>query len=285
MKIHKLSYILAFPFLLIALYIGYLTFKDSSGSQLIWALVPAVALVLIYLFSPQIDYWWLSRKPVEMDHQITDLLTKTNPTYGALDDETKNEFHKRLLLFTEGKEFLAKGMEQANLEVPYDVQNMIAQIPITMTLGRRDFTLKRFERVVLYKHPFPTPKNRFLHTSEIHAEDGVIILSLEHVQAAMMQPGYHYDVGWHAFAEAFISSHPKEPWPDLPSDIWSKVDEISPQNQKMILGTLGFEMVDVMPVLVTLYFRHADRFRAVLPGVADVFQSIFNDGSAGKAIS
>ena len=277
MTIHKLANIVAFPFILMALVIGYLTFKFPDSNYLVWGLVPALGLVLTYLFSPQINYWWLGRKPVKMEPQITNLLTQVNPQYTGMSPDIKNEFNKRLLLFTEGKEFLAKGMEKENMAVPYDVQNMISQIPVMMTRGREKFTLKHFDRIILYKHPFPTPMNKFLHTMETHAEDGVVILSLEHVQAAMMQPGHHYDVGYHAFAEAFIAAYPKEPYPQLQNDIWDKINQISPQNREQILGTLGFPEIDPMPVLITLYFRHKSKFVKVLPGIAKDFSNIFRD--------
>jgi len=279
MKIYKLSRIVALPFLILALIIGYYAFKHPQENYLVWGLIPALGLVLIYLFSPQIDYWWLGKNPVEMEPQITDLLNQVNSEYERSNTEEKNEFHKRLTLFIEGKEFIAKGMEKENMEVPYDVKNMIAQIPITMCKGRKEFTLKHFDRVVLYKHPFPTPMNKFLHTAETHSEDGVVILSLEHVQAAMMNPSGHYDVGYHAFADAFISAYPKEPYPDLPSDIWDSIENISPQNKKQILGTLGFPEVDPMPVLITLYFRHREKFVSVLPDIAGQLDAIFRNAT------
>lgn len=275
MKIHKLSRIVALPFFVLALVIGYYAFKNPMENYLIWGLVPAAALILIYLFSPQIDYWWLGRNPVELDPQISSLLNQTNPDYVAMSGEDKNEFNKRLTLFTTGKEFIAKGMETENMAVPFDIQNMIAQIPVTMTMGRNDFTLKQFDRVVLYKHPFGTPVHRFLHTMETHVEDGVVILSLEHVQAAMMNPGHHYDVGYHAFAEAFIGAYPKENYPTLPNNIWESIEKISTQNKQQILGTLGFKNIDPMPVLITLYFKQKEKFQQVLPDLASSLKGVF----------
>ena len=277
MRIYKLSKVVASPFILLVMGIGYLAFRHPTQNYMMWLLAPAVALILIYLFSPQIDYWWLSQKPVEMDPRITKLMNEVNPEYTTMSEGVKNEFNKRLTLFVEGKEFIAKGMEKENMDVPYDVKMMISQIPVMMTRGREKFTLKHFDRIIIYKHPFPTPLNKFLHTMETHGEDGVIIISLEHVQAAMMQPGHHYDVGYHAFAEAFISAYPKEPYPQLPDDIWAKIDQISPQDRNQILGTLGFPDIDPMPVLITLYFRHRSNFETVLPKTSRELSDIFRD--------
>ncbi len=276
MKIYKLANILALPFFMGALALGYLGFQHPTTNLLVWALAPLIPLVLIYLFSPQINYWWLSKNPVKLDEAIVKMLDTTNPIYNKLSSHDKDEFAKRLTLFIHGKEFVGKGMEEDNKDVPYDIKNLLSQIPVTLTLGRKDFLLKHFDRVVLYKHPFPTPLNKFLHTVETHAEDGVVILSLEHVEKAMFQKGHHYDVAWHGFAEAFMLTYPKENYPDLPSDIWTKIEKISPQNKQQILGTLGFESIDVMPLLINLYFNYNEKFNSVLPEVKRSFDSIFN---------
>jgi len=187
----------------------------------------------------------------------------------------KQEFDKRLLLFTEGREFIGKGMESDNNNVPYDIKMMISQIPVTMTLDRKKTGFKTWERIVLYKHPFPTPMNKFLHTMETHGEDGVVILSLEHVDKALTQKGHHYDVTWHAYAEAFIKDNPKEAYPELSNDIWTSIDQISPQNTQQILGTLGFKTIDPMPVLINLYFNYKETFAKVLPNIKKDFDNIF----------
>ena len=275
MKIHKFSIILAIPFFILLVIIGYFVYLDPRGSSLLWALLPLTPLMLIYLFSPQIDYWWLERNPVELDAPIKSMLNRTNPRYQSLNNDQRQLFDNRLTLFSSGREFIGKGGESDNIDVPYDIKMMISQIPVTMTLGRQHVGFKNWERVVLYKHPFPTPMNKFLHTMETHAEDGVVILSLEHVEAALMQKGYHYDVAWHAYAEAFIKDNPKENYPDLPTNIWESIVKISPQSREQILATLGFKAIDPMPVLINMYFNYKDKFAKELPEIKRDFDKIF----------
>ena len=268
MKIHKFSIILAIPFFILLVIIGYFVYLDPRGSSLLWALLPLTPLMLIYLFSPQIDYWWLERNPVELDAPIKSMLNRTNPRYQSLNNDQRQLFDNRLTLFSAGREFVGKGGESDNIDVPFDIKMMISQIPVTMTLGRQHVGFKNWERVVLYKHPFPTPMNKFLHTMETHAEDGVVILSLEHVEAALMQKGYHYDVAWHAYAEAFIKDNPKENYPDLPTNIWESIVKISPQSREQILATLGFKAIDPMPCLLYTSPSPRDRQKSRMPSSA-----------------
>lgn len=277
MKIYKAANIFAFPFLVAALYIIYCVYLNHNSKLLVLGILPIMALILIYLFSPQINYWWLSKNPVQLDKPIIDLLNKTNPQYPTLNTQAKNEFNKRLFLFVEGKEFIGKGREEDTTNIPYDIKNLIAQIPVTMTLNQIEFTFKNFDRVVLYKHPFPTPQHQFLHTAETHAEDGVIILSLEHVQNALFNPSMHYDIAWHAFAEAYIKSYPNQPYPEIKENIWEDINKISPQKKDVILNTLGFKSIDPLPVLINLYFNYRSSFNSILPEISSSFDKIFNE--------
>ena len=267
--------IIAVPIALVLILIGYIAYKDQTSSAIIYIVIPITLLVLIYLFSPQIDYWWFSRNPVELDDKLISMLNKINPRYAALNPDEKTEFNNQLFLFTEGRAYSGKGMETDYDSVPYDIKMLISQIPATMTYRRTKKDFKDWERIVLYKHPFPSPRYKFLHTMETFAEDGVVILSLEHVEKAIVQRGAHYEVAWHAYAEAFIKSNPTENYPDLPNDIWEHIERISPQDKRTITNTLGFKEVDAMAVLINLYFNVETAFRRELPEVSDRFDAIF----------
>ena len=275
MRIYRLANIIAIPPALILLLLGYLSFLYPHSNYLLYLLFPALSLVLLYLFAPQINYWWLSRHPVELDKKIIEMLNITNPIYKSLSAEEKREFDKRLVLYIESQEFFAKGMEEDNKDVPYDIKNLICQVPVTMTFYKEKFSFRNFERVVLYKHPFPSPRYKFLHTAETEAEDGVVILSLEHVERALFQKGHHYDIAWHAYAEAYISAYPAAAYPEVGADIWDTIERISPQTKDQIYATLGYKSLDPMPTLINLYFNYPVVFREELPKMAESFDLIF----------
>lgn len=255
---------------------GYWIYKDHDSNFMALIIIPVAFLILIYLFSPQINYWWLKRNPVQLDDSIIKMLNSTNPLYPSLSQDHKEAFHNKLMLHVEGREFVGKGLEEDNRSVPYDVKHMICQIPVMMSLYRKDRPFKNFERVVLYKHPFPSPRFKFLHTAETEVEDGVIILSLEHVEKALFRKDDYYNVAWYAYAEAFIKARPSESYPELPNDIWRRIEEISPLDQKQITATIGYKSIDPLPVLISLYFNYRTRFRAVLPEITQSLDRIFN---------
>lgn len=276
MRIYKFANILAIPFFIVFLLMGYWIYKDHNSNFMALIIIPVAFLILIYLFSPQINYWWLKKHPVQLDDSIIKMLKATNPIYSELSEEKKEDFRNKLMLHVEGREFIGKGMEDDNRNVPHDVKHMICQVPVTMSLNRKDRPLKNFERVVLYKHPFPSPRYKFLHTAETEVEDGVVILSLEHVERALFKKDAFYNVAWHAYAEAFIKARPKETYPDLPNDIWRLIEQISPLDQKQITGTLGYKNIDPLPVIINLYFNYNTRLREVMPNIGQSLDNIFN---------
>jgi len=264
MKIYKLSNVLTIPFAALLLYFASYFFDDSKDLIAAWAIVPLSTLILIYLFQPQIDYWWLSKRPFAVDENVLKLVSKTNENYNKLNEGEKAEFEKRLILYVNGRSFLAKGMEN-DTEVPYDIKYMIAQIPISLSLKERDFLIKAFDRVVLYKHAFPSPGYRFLHTVETHAEDGVILFSLEHAEAAFFNPTHFYNVAWHAFAEAYIKARPKIDFPIIENEDWQKVENISGFQQEQIINTVGYKEFDLLVTVIVCYFVNRERFVELWP--------------------
>ena len=264
MKIYKFSNILALPFAALLLYFISFLLSDTHDLRASWAVIPLISLVLIYLFQPQIDYWWLNKRPVEIDENVLKLIAKTNENYRTLSEEWKDEFHKRLLLYVNARSFSAKGMEKDS-DVPYDIKFMIAQIPVFLTLKQKDFLLKGIDRIILYKHAFPSPRYRFLHTAETHNEDGVVLFSLEHAEAAFFHPDQFYNVAWHAFAESYMILRGVNYFPETDDNVWTRIEEISGLDKDKIIKTIGYESFDPLVAVITCFFCYRKSFQELWP--------------------
>ncbi len=262
MKIHKLSHVIAVPFALLLFYILYETFLNDNSTLLLYGVFPAMVIILIYLFQPQINYWWLSKHPIEIDEKVVKMLDNTNPFYRSLSQDDRKLFRNKLSLYVEGNAFMSKGMEQ-DFDVPYDVKMMTGQIPISMMWNKKDQFLKAFERIVIYKHAFPSPKHKFLHTAESDIEDGVIIYSLQHAEAAILHPDQFFNVAWYAYAEALVKAYPNLDYPDLDTSTWGIIEKASGISQDKIMKTLGYEYVDILPILITIYFLNGHSLREI----------------------
>lgn len=259
MKIYKFSKVLALPFALVVMFFVIQVLRDSDYKYLAWILVPVSILMLIYLFQPQIDYWWLKRHPIEIDEKMKLLLGSINKRFREMDEAQQNEFWQSVVLFAEAKEFIAKGVEDN--EVPYDIKMILSQVAIEMFGEKATEKLDQFERVVIYKHPFPTPAHPYLHTVETHAEDGVIILALEHARAGLFHPENYYNIAGHAFAQAFIAANPGLSYPEVNESDWQTIEKAFGYGKEAILSTLGLKQVDLLVVLINFYALRNKIFR------------------------
>jgi len=273
LKIYNFSRVIAFPFAIWFAGVLYYSIKNVDYDLSYWMIPPFVIIAAIYTLSPQIDYWWLKDHPVPLDPPVRDWLNKHSTFYKSLVGSAKEKYETRLSIFVRTKDYVAMGKNKEN--VPEDVKVAIAHNAIEMTLGRKDFMFGDMDRYFIYKHPFPSPKYQFLHTVETHNEDGVMILSLEHLFAASVNEKQFYHIGKHAFAEAFVKQNPKIDWTGIDHLTWSDIEKITGLPEPGILGTLGFSSIDLLPVIITAYFTNKDDFKSHYPQEASALDAIF----------
>lgn len=273
MRIYNISRVLAVPFGIAMAFLIYKMFYDIFFDYTYLVIPIGLVLLLLWAFSPQIDYWWQTKYPIKIEPELQKLMAMKTNFYNNLGEDQKSKFDERLSLYMLAKEFTAMGQEKR--EVPYDIQALIGQIPVHMTLNKKDYLIGEFDRIILYKHPFPSPNFPFLHAMETHVEDGVILFSLQHLQAAINNPSQFYHVGYHAYAEAFIKTNPTISWPDFSENYWDELEKISKFKTEDMLKSVGFESLDILPVAICYYFVFGNKFEEVLPEIKKQFDGIF----------
>ena len=273
MHIHHFSRILAAPFGIGFAAILYFS-SESYDSKLSYLLIPlGMILMTIYVFHNQLDLWWAKNHPINLDPEEKALLSNFSPFYNALSDEDKTEFDKRVQQFIREKEFIGIGKEQN--EVPYDFKLLSAMIALEISFYSDKPLYDNYDKILFYGHPFPSPRIPQLHTVETFAEDGVIILAMDHLSTAIREPNRYYHVGYHAFAEAFVFEHPRASYPEDLS--WEMLERISNFPRQGMMGALGLPAVDLLPIGIYMYFVFGDRMHALYPVVHKQFSQIFKN--------
>ena len=268
-----LSRILAIPFVIMALAGLYMAWEvDANFSAL---LVPGVlGLAVVYTFSPQIDWWWSKRNPPDVAEPIKLMLEKGCKFYQALNPDDRRTFRQRVAMFIMGTEFMPQGSET----VPEDLKAMIAASAVTLTFGQEQLLFPKFENVVLYPRPFPTPQfpTKF-HASEIFEEDGVVLFSAEQLAHGFMQSDLYYHIGLHEYAKIFQLAYPNEPWPDLDESAWPRLEQISGFSREAIVRWINLDPNDIppLPVSISHFFCFPERFKEVWPELFDLYHLIF----------
>ena len=275
MSIHSISYLIASPFGLALMYLGYNSLTQDNYEYSIWMVVPITVLVMLYLFKAQLDYWWHTKFPIKFDAELAQFLASKNPYYNSLQGDQKIKFEHRLNLYMEAREYKAIGATEQK-DIPYDMKAMLASIPTQLTMHKEDYLISDMDRIFLYKHPFPTPSKQFLHSVESHVEDGVFIFSLHEWQAATHEPKRYYNNIWYGYVDAFLKVTNDNTSYIEPYATFENIEKIGGYNEEYILKILGLEAVDPLVVLCTLYFTHEDEMTDKTPKIHAKLQEFFS---------
>ncbi|MCB0662014.1 MAG: zinc-dependent peptidase [Saprospiraceae bacterium] len=273
-----LSRILAAPFVLMALLALYFAW-EFNPTHAVYVAPAVIALAVIYVLSPQIDWWWYKRKPPKLDPMVETLLNRYDPFFKTLFPKEKKLYKDRISLFMIAHDYMPQGMES----VPTDIKGLIAASAVRLTFGLEDYLLKKFEQIIVYPHPFPSPQfpEKF-HASENFEEDGVIMFSIEQFMLGFMQTNQYYHLGLHEFFNVYRNSYPMVPYPTFSDDFWVKLPQVSGLKKEAIERFVGLPQDDVLPVGAVHFFTHAKRFKAVFPQQYEAFKAIFRLDPAEK---
>ena len=264
--------VLAMPFLLLTAVFAYLTIEvNESFSYYIIFLV--IILAIIYTFSPQINWAWYTRNPPEIDEPMRNLLIQHHSFYNELSLNHKQLFRNRMALYMMAVEFMPMGWES----LPEDIKGVIASNIVQMTLKQTDFLLPKFEKIVVYTTPFPSPQfPKQLHASELFEEDGVLLFSAQQVMWSFLQPKQYYNLVMHEYIKGYQLSYPNKNYPMLTEADWIKLNQISGFSKENVEGIIGLSVIDPIVVSGTLFFTHPEKYRQIAPSLYQKWEAVFS---------
>ena len=274
MKIVRLSNIILGSLLIIGIGIGYVLWEMKQDQYSVWIIPVAILLAGIFVLRGQIDYWWFKKFPPPLDPEVISWLQNRFPYYAELNEGDQSKFRDRLSLYLEGREF--KIMQKKAEDLPHDFRVMISSHGILMGLYKEDFLIGDFDRIMCYQHAFPTPKFKFLHTVEVHEEDGLYLFSTEHILLGILRPETYFNILFYGYAQAFSYLDQDFKFPDFTDQIWTKFKIISGFTKEQIRSLLGFEEPNPVYIAMSLYFTHAELFRKTLPDWAEAIDTFLN---------
>ena len=269
-----LSRILYLPFIVFLIIAFYLTFEVDSGYS--WFIIPPViALAAIFFAQPEIDWWWYQRNIPKMDPQLIRIISEKIPFYADLPLEDKKRFQNRVMLYVIANAFIAKGIKEDG-EPPTEIKYFLAINVVQLTFGQADYRLPKFERMVIYPAPFPSPQYpEYIHSSETYAEDGVLIFALDPFMKGTINP-HVYNIGLHEYAQAYIFSYPEKMYPDEKLIAWEELEVISGMKTEGVKKAIGLPEIDIRPVVIHHFFYYPEKMKTAKPGVYQRLSEIFN---------
>ena len=163
--------------------------KDEAYA--IYIIPCSLILGLMYVFSPQIDWWWYKRYPPDLTDGIRRFFSERYNYYTRLPLRDKEVFRQKVAMFSMATDFKPMVMP----EVPGDVRAIVSASAVQLSAAFEDFLYPPFENVVIYPHPFPSPQYpEHFHISELFEEDGVILFSMDHLIKSFAEPDRYYNI-------------------------------------------------------------------------------------------
>lgn len=228
-----------------------------------WAAPFMVGAVVIYILSPQIDWWWYQRHPLDLPKGLRHFINTQLPFYQDLPPVEKARFRNRMAMYMEATEFMGQGIE----DVPIDLKAVVAASAVQVTFGHEDYLLPPFEHVVVYPHPFPSPQfPDQWHASEFYEADGVIMFSAEQLMPGFMQPQRFLNIGLYEYTRVFKHRHPEVVFPPIGEAHWPALEKISGFPKDKTIMYIGLREIDLVALAAVYFFGFGGRFREVLPG-------------------
>ena len=263
---------------------GY--FIDENWA--IWAAFPFVLSAAGYILSPQIDFWWYERHPPALNPKIQQFIDDYFLFYQKLSPELKQRFRNRLSLYLLGNEFIRPvhpdhpDAAVDRTRVPEDLKAAVAAQAVQVTFGREKYLSGKFENIIIYPHPFPTPQygDAIFHTSEIYEPDGVVIFASDPLMAGFNNPKGFFSIGLYEYARIFKILNPSVSFPKLGENSWADLEKISGMNQNLVESVIGLPNLDLIAVATHHFFTFPERFHEVLPDVYQILTNIFNQNPA-----
>ena len=273
------SKILAIPFLLIVGALGYYSWKINDA-YVFYILPFFLVLAMIYIFAPQIDWWWYERYPPDVDKPIRKMLEKTNPFYNRLTPTDQTKFRQKLAMFVMGVNFMPKGWET----IPEDVKFAIAANAVQLNFHQEDLLFEKYENVVVYPTAFPSPQYpEHFHSSEVFKEDGVLLFSAQEVMYGSLKPQQYYNVAIHEYIKVFMDKFQTPSLPVFTEEDWSDLGKVSHLKEVHIRQILNVPDIDPSIVAATLYHSFPESFQKIFPEQAVKLDNIF--GSKRVAVA
>jgi hypothetical protein len=240
-------------------------------------LIPLVILsVSVYVLSPQIDWWWYIQFPKAPNPSVVSYFSKNFTGFNQLSPNTQRDILNKFHLLEMSKNFISKGEDD---KIPDGLKLVVLASLLECTYKRKDFQLKDYENIVLYAHPFPSPKwPQQLHLSEMEVEDGVFIFSLPAVLEGLKRPRQFFPVSTYEFCKAVLKSSNLPLKTTDTEEVHYLIQQVLGYNFKQIADyiNLPLEEINIEAVLLVLAVRFPHELQLLSSEIANWGQVVLS---------
>jgi hypothetical protein len=246
---------------------------EHSDKAAIWIVPFFVMMAVIYIMSPQIDWWWYDRNPPKLEDRMMQLIERYSAVYQTFNEKEKAFFMSRTALISMTKNYMPMGGMDS---VPSDIEVWIAAHLAVLTLKKeKNFEIEAYENVVVYPKLFPSPQHPLVfHASEIFEEDGVVMLGIEPMLRGITLPNQYYNVVLHEWIKVYLQQEKPSFVHDV-DDVWESLSQISAYSREHIESCIGLPCDDARAVSIHHFFQFQSNFKIHLPQHFEEYRTMF----------
>ena len=275
MRINSLSLVVSFPLLVLLAILLPMALTFEYQYIFPWLMIPLILVIIIYFFRPQIDFWWIRRNPLGLEQELITWLSKNSKYYKSLGSEEKRFFENKAKLYMHSMDFTIKAMEDH--PVGEEFKLIAIHEALRITKGLKNYMFASFDRIILYPHSFPSPQHKHLHTTEIHEEDGVVLMSQPHLVNGLLFPNNYFNLGLFTWINVFIRENPRLAYPKITDSQFMKLNDLMPFTIEQIKEVIGHHFVSPLSLHMYVYFDFQDEYKEKFSKIFPVLNSIFNE--------
>lgn len=249
------SMVIAFSFIFAAIILaGCLKYELPY----LWMLAAVIVVVGAMVTKDLVDDYWFRSHPPRLDNGLIKALQHEYPSLRTLEAEKLEKFNQRLALFLLRKDgYLVTG-ETEDLDLYH--QAWISAPAILYGFYLPFDAYEHIQKIVAYKHPFPSPRMQFIHSAELDMEDGVAIASIEQLSMGTRNPDKFYPISFHIWASHFHQYHKEFSLPDCSVRFKEQVGNIFPYEPDHITKILGYNSYRNIELALVAYAVYPQSF-------------------------
>jgi hypothetical protein len=173
-----------------------------------WGILPVLALgFLTYIFSSELNHYWLNRYPIEVDEREHIFISRHLSFYASLSPDKQKEFGKQCIQFHRKRDYILQSLPNFpdDLKVLWSAQALVLSYALDLAVSDWD----EFDTVVVYPHPFMTPNVDEVHASETHFDEGVWLFSVDQLIPGMTKPHRFFNIALYEFVRTAKKIRPE----------------------------------------------------------------------------
>ncbi len=245
-------------------YIVYWLYYILGQDMVLYSMriIPGIVfLVLVFIFSPQINWLWWKKYTPDLTNNQKNWLNEHSPFYTGLNASDKAKYEKRVFLFEKSVVLEAKGLESA----PQDFLSAISSQQIMITMGLSNFLTEPFERFIVYRTHFHSPENMERHASEINFEDNVTILAGNQLLFSVKKPTEYFNIGIYELARILKKNQPQILFPSIAKDDIQNLNTVASYTIEQAENQCNQKLEDYTALAIHHFFTFNSEMNEMYP--------------------